>query len=280
MSNLFKKTQILQFIIIFLLNSFNNSNNEKPTILTEYNTFLSDIVEYNDIIKNHLKDKYDIFLQKNEYFYIFENDNNINAYFFKEKNSDNHNIYFNGINNPIDIFLNDYTYKNVENILNKNGTMYTFANNDICEINNKEDDINILNVFDYLYGNVYNKNSYIHINGYSLGGPLSQVFTLLLIDKYSDITNNITIKNYNIESWFFGNENEYNKFKKSVKLLNIYNPKSILYLYNNLFQKYNKTDYFINNKNKFDYDEYIFKNCPFGIIKYINDNHLLSNIIS
>lgn len=280
MSNLFKKTQILQFIIIFLLNSFNNSNNEKPTILTEYCKFLSDILEYNDIIKNHRKDKYDIFLQKNEYFYIFENDNNINAYFFKEKNSDNHSIYFNGINNPIDIFLNDYTYKNVENILNKNGTMYTFANNDIHVINNKEDDINILNVFDYLYGNVYNKNSNIHINGYSLGGPLSQVFTLLLIDKYSDITNNITITNYNIESWFFGNENEYNKFKKSVKLLNIYNPKSILYLYNNLFQKYNKTDYFINNKNEFDYDKYIFKNCPSGIIKYINDNHLLSNIIS
>jgi len=93
MNNLFKKTQILQFIIVISFYLLSNlSENENDKILerdSEYYIYLVNIVKYNNIIKPYLNNLTDnnvdnnIFLQNNDYFYFFHNQYNIFAYFFK-----------------------------------------------------------------------------------------------------------------------------------------------------------------------------------------------------
>ena len=302
MSNFWENIEIIQFIIICLFISYEN-NLDTEKILekdSKYYKFLLNIINYNKItrknIEDNLKDEinkidHDIFLKNNEYFYIFKNNNNVYLYFFQEKISKKHFIYFNGFNNLKDIktifniFTNNLTYENVENILNKKGIFYKIIDNKVKELNNK---ITILEIFDNLYNNIYKIDSFnkeidkidLCINGYSLGGPYSQVFINLLFSKY----NNLNIELYNIESWFLGDENKYNKFKNNLKIYNIYNNKSILYFYNNIFQDYNKCDYIFTNDNKDIvkkyFKKYFSKKAPFGIIKYTKDHHMLSRIMS
>ena len=140
----------------------------------------------------------------------------------------------------------------------------------------------MLDTFEYIYNLIYikykiNNKINLSINGYSLGGPYSQVFINLLFTKYNDLN----IELYIIESWFIGNENNYNNLKNNIKIYNIYNNNSILYFYNNIFQDYNKCDYVLNNKKSTinHFLKYLLKNPPFGIIKYTKDHHMLSRII-
>jgi hypothetical protein len=261
---------------------------------SEYHKFLNNIIEYNNILKIHnnnlktiVKDDLLIFSNLNEYFYFFQNDFNINAYFFKEKNSDEHQIYFNGINNfndiktIINILINNFNYENIEELIHKEGDFYMIQ--DTIEKLNDDLKISVLDVFDILFKNIYKldmKNDKINlkINGYSLGGPISQVFVYILNDKYKDILN---ISVYNIESWFACNKENYDEFFKNYNLINIYNKKSILYFYNIIFQKYNKVSYFIENTtHKYDnVDIYIENIFPKGIIEYIKNYHLLPKIL-
>jgi hypothetical protein len=303
MNNFWENIEIIQFIIICLFISYQN-NLDTEKILekdSKYYKFLLNIINYNKITRKNIEDNlkddinkinHDIFLKNNEYFYIFTNNDNVYVYFFQEKISKKHFIYFNGFNNLKDIktifniCTNNLTYENIENILNKNGIFYKIINNKVIKLENK---ITILKIFDHLYNKIYNKiynildeNNKInlYINGYSLGGPYSQVFINLLLNKY----NNLNIELYNIESWFFGDEYKYNNLKNNIKIYNIYNNKSILYFYNNIFQDYNKCDYILNNDNK-DFikkyfKKYLCKTAPYGIIKYTKDHHLLSRIIS
>jgi hypothetical protein len=186
---------------------------------SKYYKFLLDIITYNKItrknIEDNLKDKInkinnDIFLKNNEYFYIFTNNNNLYVYFFQEKLTKKHFIYFNGLNNLTDIktifniCTNNLTYENIQHTLNQKGIFYKIINNKVKKLHNN---ITIFKIFDHLYNKVYNildENNKINlsINGYSLGGPYSQVFINLLLNKY----NNLNIELYNIESWFFGDE--------------------------------------------------------------------------
>jgi len=297
MNNLLKKTQILQFIIIISFYLISNlSENENDKILekdSEYYIFLVNIVKYNNIIKPYLNNLSDnnidnnIFLENNDYFYIFHNKYNIFAYFFKEKNSDQHQIYFNGINSILDvktiinILINNFTFENIEDLLHKNGKLYNIVENKI-ELMNEHDNISILNVFDILSNIIYNINNInkinLKINGYSLGGPISQVFVYIILEKYKE---KINIEVCNIESWFACNKISYDSFKEMLKFSNIYNKKSILYFFNIFFQKYNKPDLYIDNDciNDNNINKYISKRFPKGIIKYIKNYHLLSNIL-
>lgn len=296
MNNLFKKVQILQFIIIISFYLLSNlSENENDKILekdSDYYIYLINIVKYNNIIKpylNNLTDNnidHNIFLKNNDYFYFFHNQYNVFAYFFKEKNNDQHQIYFNGINNIFDIktiiniLINNFTFENIEDILHKNGKLYNIVENKI-ELMNEHDNISILNVFDILSNIIYNVNTSkinLKINGYSLGGPISQVFVYLILDKYKE---KINIEVCNIESWFAGDKMSFNSFKNMLKFSNIYNKKSILYFFNIIFQKYNKVDFYIDNSciNDNNIEKYISRAFPKGIIKYIKNYHLLSNIL-
>jgi hypothetical protein len=296
MNNLFKKVQILQFIIVISFYLLSNlSENKDDKILekdSECYIYLVNIVKYNNIIKPYLNNLTDnnidnnIFLENNDYFYFFHNQYNVFAYFFKEKNSDTHQIYFNGINNIFDIktiiniLINNFTFENIEDILHKNGKLYNIIENKI-EFMNENNNISILNVFDILSNIIYNiDNSKVNlkINGYSLGGPISQVFVYLILEKYKD---KINIEVCNIESWFAGDKKSFDIFKNMLKFSNIYNKKSILYFFNIIFQKYNKADFYIDNSciNDNNIDKYISRVFPKGIIKYIKNYHLLSNIL-
>ena len=178
-----------------------------------------------------------------------------------------------------DIFKSNFNFDNIETLLNKKGLLYKIENEHV-EINNNR--YSVIEVFDYLYENIYSKNESIHIsiNGFSLGGPISQLFTLLLLEKYE---NKIKIDIYNIESWFGGNKDLYNQIKDKTNITNIYNQKSLFYFFNIYFQKYFKSNLLINNENGNDEIEYINYNInlfPLGIINYGIDNHLLSKILS
>lgn len=305
MDNLFGKLQLLQFMIIILFFILSDYKNNEILLdkNTKYYTFLKKIVQNNDITKKFVnksdnniityEKKYELLLKDNEYFYIFYN-NNVYTYFFKEKSSNYHTIYFNGINNVTDIKIivgtiynvitSNFNYDYIGKLLEKKGKLYKIDNMNI-QLN--DNNYSVLEVFDYLYNKIYNINN-IHnkiklkINGFSLGGPISQLFTLLLLDKYK---NKLDINIYNIESWFGGNKEIYDKLISNVNFFNLYNQKSIFYFFNKYCQKYFESNYLINNDNNDinrmnDINSKDYKIIfPIGIINYVIDNHLLSKIL-
>ncbi len=303
---LLKKVQLFQFIIIifFYILSSNGDDHEKINKNSIYYTFLSRMIKYNKITKKIIKknkdlldfkDEYKVFLEYNDYFYVFYS-NNVYVYFFKEKGSNKHNIYFNGINNMNDLSIilktifeiinQNFNYNNINNLLSNKGYLYKIYEDSIIKVNTK---YNIIEIFDMLYENIYNcdKNNELidlQIDGFSIGGPESQLFTILLLEKYE---NKLNITMHNIESWFGGNEEIYNKLNEKIKLFNIYNNKSIFYFFNIFYQKYFKTDFIINENSDKDKelceDREIFKYSseifPFGIYDYIIDSHVLSKFM-
>ena len=319
MNNLLEKAQIIQSIIIIafiLISNININTNEKNLDKnTDYYIFLQSVITYNKIIKKYLNNndsnnifykliknkkdnnrilniipdnEYDILSKNNEYFYFFYNNNNNLTYFYKDKNSDEHIIYFGGIDNINNIknivafLLNDYSFENIEKILYETGIFNIIVDNKVVKINKNTE--NIYDVFNFLFNNIYNidniilnttpKKINLNVNGYSLGGPFSQIFVYNILKKYKDTFN---IKIYNIESWFAGNKKMYNKLNNDTLIFNTYNKKSLLYFFNLLFQKYFKSDLIINVEN--NSSDYINEQFPKGLIKYFNENHLLSILI-
>lgn len=297
---LLKKIQLFQFIIIifFYILSNNNYDYDKIDSNNDYYHFLTKMVKYhkitNKIIKKkseiiEFKDDYKFLLEKNDYFYIFYS-NNVYVYFFKMIDSDKHHIYFNGINNSKDLKLiiktvfeiinQNFNYDNINKLLNNDGKLYKIYDNTIIKM---KKEYTIMDVFEILYDNIYNvdspNNINLQIDGYSIGGPESQLFAILLLDNYDKL--NISMNN--IESWFGGNQTIYNKLINNIKLLNIYNGNSIFYFFNRFCQSYFKTDYlFLKKNDKYDDQEvfnYGIKVFPLGIYNYIIDTHVLSKFL-
>ena len=281
MNNLLKKSQMIQFVIILLIHSFSNKNDN--IIIKKdnpYYTFIEKNLIYNEItnniLNNEASEEYKLLLKDNEYFYLFYN-HHVYAYFYKEKNSDEHIIYFNGIKNMGDLkiifkSISNMIFNDIDNLFDKEGTLYRINNDSISYEDNKL----LFDIFDRIYGN--HQNIKLKINGFSFGGPMSQLFTLKLIEKYGD---KFIIDIYNIESWFGGNQEIYEELKNKVKIYNIYNSRSIMYFFNILFQKYFESDYIIENDNDHDQIIHFSKDLvPFGLINYVVDNHLLSKIFS
>lgn len=297
---LLKKIQLFQFIIIifFYILSNNNYDYDKIDSNNDYYHFLTKMVKYhkitNKIIKKkaeiiEFKDDYKFLLENNDYFYIFYS-NNVYVYFFKMIDSDKHHIYFNGINNSKDLKLiiktvfeiinQNFNYDNINKLLNNDGKLYKIYDNTIIKM---KKEYTIMDVFEMLYDNIYNvdspNNINLQIDGYSIGGPESQLFAILLLEKYDKL--NISMNN--IESWFGGNQTIYNNLINNIKLLNIYNGNSIFYFFNRFCQSYFKTDYlFLKKNDKYDDQEvfnYGIKVFPLGIYNYIIDTHVLSKFL-
>ena len=278
MSKLLKKTQIITILIFFLLSKI-NTRNEILDKKSEYYESLIKNVSYSNNIKKYLDDtNYDIISKDNiEYLYFFNNKYNLLTLFFKEKHNDYHTIYFDGIDNSNDIMLllkvifNKFSFENIENILYDNVDLYIIDDNNKINNISLNMKLSLLNVFDYLINNVYETNLNIQINGYSLGGPFSQVFAHTILKKYK----NLKLEIYNIESWFGGNKEIYNDIIKNSTIVNIYNKKSLFYYMNIFCQKYFKSDYIIaeDNRPSTPLDLYLYTKFPYGIINYIKDNH-------
>lgn len=287
MKNLHNKFQILQFIIIisFYILSFEYDNDNIIDKNAEYYQFLLKILKYNEISKKFIKKKisnyneeYNKLLENNEYFYVFYS-GNVYTYFFREKGENSNVIYFNGITNVndiqtilstiMDVVSSNFNYENIEKLLNKKGILY--------ESEIYPNKYSLLELFDYLYHNIYSKEKLLlKINGFSLGGPISQLFTILIKDKYKDLD----IEIYNVESWFGGNKEIYENMKNKINISNIYNKKSLFYFFNIIFQKYFKATHFIHNNNFPEHTKFISDKFPNGLIHYVVENHLLSKIFS
>lgn len=287
MKNLHNKFQILQFIIIisFYILSFEYDNDNIIDKNTEYYQFILKILKYNEISKKFIKKKisnyneeFNKLLENNEYFYVFYS-GNVYTYFFREKGENSNVIYFNGITNVndiqtilstiMDVVSSNFNYENIEKLLNKKGILY--------ESGIHSNKYSLLELFDYLYHNIYSKEKLLlKINGFSLGGPISQLFTILIKDKYKDLD----IEIYNVESWFGGNKEIYENMKNKINISNIYNKKSLFYFFNIIFQKYFKATHFIHNNNFPQHTKFISDKFPNGLIHYVVENHLLSKIFS
>ena len=317
-------------LLLFYILSNKLNNNILLYKDSYYYNFLRNIVKYNKITEKYIKfikknqdlpiENNHILLKDNEYFYLFYNKYNIYIYFFKEINSNVHNIYFNGINNKKDLGLliktilkllsNNYNFEYISNIINKNGNLYKILPNNISKVIFLENNIlkhnSLLNTFEYIFHEEYNSEIYneeynseiyneeynkinLNINGFSLGGVLSQVFVynLLELETYK---NKLNIQLFNIESWFGGNEEDFNEFKKKIDINNIYSKYSIFYLYNQIYQPYfnnnkqieddipDNSSLFMNKLNVL-YQDNDSTPFPCEIIKYINNYHFLSKII-
>lgn len=287
MKNLHNKFQILQFIIIisFYILSFEYDNDNIIDKNAEYYQFILKILKYNEISKKFINKKisnyneeYNKLLDNNEYFYVFYS-GNVYTYFFREKGENSNVIYFNGITNVndiqtilstiMDVVSSNFNYENIEKLLNKKGILY--------ESEIYPNKYSLLELFDYLYHNIYSKEKLLlKINGFSLGGPISQLFTILIKDKYKDLD----IEIYNVESWFGGNKEIYENMKNKINISNIYNKKSLFYFFNIIFQKYFKATHFIHNNNFPEHTKFISDKFPNGLIHYVVENHLLSKIFS
>lgn len=318
MADLLKKAQLLQFMILIIFyilsNSFKDTEYNEEILYkdTEYYNFLKTIVSYNNITQKYIKFmeknkpiKINIdnskLLNNNDYFYIFYNKYNIYVYFFKEKNSNTHNIYFNGLNNRNDlsvminigykVMTNKFNFDKIEDIIEKEGNLYYIKKKEINKISTLENS-SLMKSFEYIFykynihNNICNKSDdeidkrdkiNLKINGYSLGGVFSQVFSHMILEKYQNI---FDIELYTVETWFGGNKDFFDKFIEKINIKNIYHKNSILYFYNILCQSYFKSDYIIESEpnNILDIINNSIVLFPFGIIKYINNNHLLSKI--
>ena len=277
--NFIKKITILQFIIILFLIKINLNNelNESP-VTTNDTLNLKNISSFRNYIDNN--ESIGELVNGNNYFYFFKNKNML-IYFINNSLTGEHFMYFNGIQNIgefIDFFI--YKIKNsthdfINDILDENGIFYQISDNEIKCLNIN---IELKNVISFMIENCLNKAFKIY--GYSLGGIFAQYF----IERYKYMFDDyeISLEIINIESWFDGNESKYNKFiKKYGSIKNIFNKKSLLFIHNKMYQKFNKTTNFftVNFENideEFLADNYFLDFFPFGLFKFWIDQHNLN----
>jgi hypothetical protein len=117
------------------------------------------------------------------------------------------------------------------------------------------------------------------MEGYSMGGVLSQVFTYILLQNHYIQREKLQIKLYIIESWWGGSKEFYEYLSSSIDIKNVMCMGSILYYYNRLFQHYFSIDSYIHFRIKPLFQKYIQLPFPFGITEYFGDHHYISRFI-
>lgn len=222
-----------------------------------------------------------------EYHYIYYN-KYVMAYFSKKYGEDNFDtIYFEGLHKITDLqnisILQIFKNKKItfdKKKFHENGILFQIHSCYLKPIFISSFYNSFLYIQNKYYHFQHNIPYSINIEGYSLGGLYSQMFICHLIENGK--IENYKIYLYNIESWFYGNKDEYEHFTQHVSMNNILNPKSVFYLFNQYFQKYNKINKLLkvsNDKND-GKEESIKYPFPFGFVHYIMKHHLLSNFVS
>jgi hypothetical protein len=285
-SNIFEKAQIIQFLIILFMKNYSDKYKSK----IDYNKdILVDISYYKTNIYNIFKNKLEIENENNDniienvikntdYFYFF-NASILKVYFYKKKDTNEHIIFFDGLKKTKDIInllINVIQQKNnnyIFDILNNDGILYSIKN----KLINKESLNNIFESFLFVQDKYYTNNDIINIYGYSLGGPLSYLFYDIL--EKNNFIENIKINITSIESWFEGNKELYEKIKNNNNYKSLFNKKSFMFLYKNIFQKSIDNYILIEKNDDNEIEKYIINLCPFGLIDYFKDNHSLDKIL-
>ncbi len=312
------KLNIAQYIfIIFLIcGSIIKKNSTQLNIVKKYDTiyttmynhyeiskFIKDIIKKCKINHYHISHKYNhneynnnIF-KKIEYIYFFRS-KNLLVYFFKKISENNHKVYFEGVDEMGDLqylsfpnkWFNQYTLKSVHKNLSERGFLFQITQNHILRIKNENH--SIFDSFSYLNHTIYTNNikiddslqsskfyTKIEIEGYSMGGVLSQIFIyILLCNKYIQ-KYNLNIDLYIIESWWGGNKDFYEYLSSYIKIHNVMCVGSILYYYNLFFQNYFKVKKYVSFPIKPLFQKYIQLPFPFGVTEYFGDHHYISRFL-
>ncbi len=226
-------------------------------------------------------------MEKMEYVYFFRS-KNLLVYFFKKKADPSHKIYFEGVDEMGDLqylsfpnkWFNEYTLKSIRKNLSENGFLfkiYTDGTPRVLRIRNQIH--NIFKAFSYMNENEYFGDKKICMEGYSMGGVLSQVFTYILLQNHYIQKEKLQIKLYIIESWWGGSKEFYEYLSSFIEIKNVMCMGSILYYYNRIFQHYFSIDSYIHFRVKPLFQKYIQLPFPLGITEYFGDHHYISRFI-
>lgn len=307
--NSYIKFNFIQYIfILFLICGTIIKKNSTPlNVVEKYDTiyrtmynhyeiskFVKEIIKKCGINQYHISHKYDLtklnmindkIFEKMEYIYFFRS-KNLLVYFFKKVDENNHKVYFEGVDEMGDLqylsfpnkWFNEYTLKSVHKNLSERGFLFQITKNNILRIKNESH--SIFDSFSYLNKDIFNKNKLkIEIEGYSMGGVLSQVFIYVLLSNKYIQKYKLNIDLYIIESWWGGNKEFYDYLSSYIKIHNVMCVGSILYYYNLFFQNYFKVKKYISFPIKPLFQKYIQLPFPFGVTEYFGDHHYISRFI-
>ncbi len=306
LTNLYIKCNLFQYIfILFLICGTIIKKNHKLKVVQKYDTIyrtMHNHYEISTFVKNiikkctmnhyHISHKYNhheinnpIF-EKYEYIYFFRS-KNLLVYFFKkfDNQENNHKIYFEGVNEMGDLqylsfpnkWFDEYTLKSVRKNLSEHGFLFKITKNHVYRIKNELH--SIFDSFSYLNHHIYNHHKSIEIEGYSMGGVLSQVFIYILLSNNYIQKYKLEIDLYIIESWWGGNKDFYEYLSSYIKIHNVMCMGSILYYYNLFFQNYFKVKKYVSFPVKPLFHKYLQLPFPFGITEYFGDHHYISRFL-
>jgi hypothetical protein len=271
----------------------------------EISKFVKNIIKKCKINHYHISHKYDIshfilndkIFEKMEYIYFFRS-KNLLVYFFKKINENNHKVYFEGVDEMGDLqylsfpnkWFDEYTLKSVRKNLSETGFLFQITKDNVLRIKNEAH--SIFHFFSYLNNTLYHNlkniddslqsskfHTKIEIEGYSMGGVLSQVFIYILLSNKYIQKYKLNIDLYIIESWWGGNKDFYEYLSSYIKIHNVMCVGSILYYYNIFFQKYFKIKKYVSFPIKPLFQKYIQMPFPFGVSEYFGDHHYISRFI-
>ncbi len=316
-SNVYIKSNIIQYVfILFLICGTIIKRNHKLNVVKKYDdvyrimnnhyeisNFVKDVIKRCGIHHYHISHKYEYknkintyIFKKYEYIYFFRS-KNLLVYFFKKygNQENNHKIYFEGVNELGDLqylsfphkWFDEYTLKSVRKNLSERGFLFQIKENKVYRI--KKELHSIFDSFSYLNHLYYLKDVYqvlnltkeeyynIEIEGYSMGGVLSQVFIYILLSNQYIQKYKLKINLYIIESWWGGNKDFYEYLSSYVKIYNVMCLGSILYYYNLFFQNYFKIKKYVTLP--IQPLSYLKLPFPFGITEYFGDHHYISRFL-
>ncbi len=247
---------------------------------------ICNINHYHILSKYEYKNNDNSIFEESEYIYFFRS-RNLLVYFFKQKKETNHKVYFEGVDEISDLkylsfpnkWFNEYTLQSIHKNLSEKGFLFKITQNEIKRIHNTQK--SIFSIFSYMNHTIYIPSviKNIEIEGYSLGGVLSQVFTYILISKKYVKKYNLLIHLYIIESWWGGNNEFYEYLSSYITIHNVMCMGSILYYYNIFFQNYFKVNKYIQFPLKKLFYKYIQLPFPFGFTEYFGDHHYISRFL-
>lgn len=303
--NSYFKFNFVQYILIIFLicGTIIKKNSTQLNVVKKYDSiyrtmynhyeiskFVKDIIKKCNINHYHISHKYNlmkfkVLFEKNEYIYFFRS-KNLLVYFFKKVDEYNHKVYFEGVDEMSDLqylsfpnkWFDEYTLKSVRKNLSESGFLFQINKDNVIRIKNEAH--SIFDSFSYLNKEIYNKNKMkLEIEGYSMGGVLSQIFIYILLSNKYIQRYKLNIHLYIIESWWGGNKDFYEYLSSYVTIHNIMCMGSILYYYNIFFQNYFKVKKYVSFPIKPLFYKYIQSPFPIGVTEYFGDHHYISRFL-
>ncbi len=232
------------------------------------------------------------FIQNLQYVYFFRS-KNLLVYFFQKHGENDHKVYFEGVNELGDLrylsfpnqWFNEYTLKSIRENLTETGFLYQINCKDGVVHRVRDKIRTIFRAFSHMNHHYYQKDKCrITMEGYSMGGVLSQIFTYLLLKEKYIQEYHLKIDLYIIESWWGGSKEFYEYLSSSqyIQIKNVMCLGSILYYYNLFFQKFFPIDKYVEFRGvdmKSLFKKYMVLPFPFGITEYFGDHHYISRFM-